>query len=73
MTRREGRDGLSLIEEAIAFWWGVPPPHASALSFARDVEAIPQAFSQLAPCDFDAEPADYPVALEQFADPLELP
>lgn len=73
MMQREDRGRLDLIEEAIAFWWGVSPPHAAALSFARDVEAIPLAFSQLAPCDFDAEPADYPAALERFADPLNVP
>lgn len=73
MAQREGPDGLALIEESVAFWWGLPPPHATALSFARDVEAIPQAFSQLAPCDFDAEPADYLATLERFADPLDLP
>ncbi|WP_173934531.1 hypothetical protein [Chelativorans sp. Marseille-P2723] len=73
MTNDVERDGLRLIQEAISFWWGIVPANAAALSFARDVEAIPSAFAKLDPSNFDDEPADYPAALEQFADPVDLP
>lgn len=73
MTTVPGRDGTEPIGEAIGFWWGIAPPNAAALSFALDVEAIPAAFARLAPGAFEAEPADFPAALERFADPVELP
>lgn len=73
MKDRPDSAALDPIQEAIGFWWGIVPPHAAALSFARDVAAIPAAFARLEPCDFEAEPADFPAALERFADLLDLP
>lgn len=73
MTEASRDDGTNPIRDAIGFWWGIAPPNAAALSFALDVAAIPAAFSRLAPAGFGAEPADYPAALERFADPVDLP
>ena len=73
MTGGIGNEELDPIQDAISFWCGIAPPNAAARAFARDVEAIPAAFARLEPGAFDAEPADYPAALERFADPVDLP
>ena len=73
MTAGGRPDGFDPIQDAIGFWWGIAVPNAAAHSFARDVEAIPAAFARLGPAAFEAEPADFPCALERFADPVDLP
>jgi hypothetical protein len=70
---KQGEEGLDSIHDAIGFWWGIAPPNAAALSFARDVTAIPAAFARLSPGAFEGEPADFPAVLERFADPVDLP
>lgn len=73
MTEAPRDAGTDPIGDAIGFWWGIAPPNAAASSFALDVAAIPAAFARLAPGPFEAEPADFPAALERFADPVDLP
>lgn len=73
MKNTADKNGFDPIQDGISFWWGITAPNAAALSFAADVEAIPAAFARLEPCAFEAEPADFPAALERFADPADLP
>lgn len=68
MGEGTGDDEAAELAASIGFWWGIVPPNAAANAFMRDVLAIPAAFKRLPPVPFEAEPAEFAVVLEAFAD-----
>lgn len=67
MTEKEQSETFDFVA-ATRLWFGIEPPHPSAVEFAKDVHGLIKAFRALPPPKFQSEAADFVRILEKHGE-----